>query len=85
MATDFAMEIGALKFQRPEHALKRLFAPARIASHLAALATSLAGTGIGTIGIDSLFDGATGQMERLAANRTFQSFQIQVAEALPAE
>jgi hypothetical protein len=85
VVADFAMEIGALKLQRPEHALKYLLAPARIAGRVAAPATSLTGFGIGMIGIDSLFDGATGQMECLTANCTLQSLQIQIAKALPAE
>ena len=85
MATSFAMEIGPLQLQRPQHALKRLLAPARITGHLTALAKWLDPCGVGVIGIDSLLDGTTGKMERLATNCAFQTFQIQIAKALTAE
>lgn len=85
VAAGRAVKIGTLEFERPEHTLKRLFAPSGVTGQLPALTTSVTGVGIGVIRIEALLYRAAGQMERLPADRRFQSLQVEVLQALSAQ
>ncbi len=85
MATGCAMEVGAFEPQRPQRALKGFLAPASVACQLAAPTPNVRPSAVGVIGIEALLDCAASQMERLATNRGFQSFQVEVLHALASQ
>ena len=76
------MIVGALQMQGAQGAVKAFRAASGVASFTSTTARQTRPGVIGGVGIESLFDGARGQMQSLLAHRHFQRLQVQLVDRL---
>ena len=76
------MIVCALQMERAQHAVKAFAATPGVASLTPTTAGQARPVIIGCVGIESLFDGAGGQLQSLVAHGHFQRLQVQFVDGL---
>lgn len=85
LAAGSTVIISTYQRQPPENAVKDFLAPAGKPCCLAAFALAVRLTAIGMVGVQTLFDGTSGEAEHLPAHGRFERFQIDLFQSLTSE